>query len=506
MHKITFTRLFIFLLFVGFSSSFQAQKKTKITIKKSQNGKTETIKKEFEGDNAELTEFLREMGIDIDVDNGNDVMEIIIDQKNFDEEKLSEWSENLLSEIESKRSKSAFLGIRMNDAEEGVHIKEVIENSPAEEIGLLAGDILTSIDGKEIDSTNDVIDIISSYQAGDEVKLRIEREGKTKNFKAELAEKDENYFSFFNGSNDMRFNFEQDEDGGHNVWYFEDEDSENRPFLGVTNGGSTEINGASIGTVTSGSTAEVMGIQSGDVITSFNGKAVEDWGSLVAVIEESEVGEAITLELERDGETFMLSGEMQSRSDAGQVNIFNWDELGGLNFNFDCKKNNFDSEELEESMERLGIELQEKLQGLEGLEELENLDFDFDFDFDGDHPFTESMTVIVLVEELTQEECDKVNENAEHRITPDNNLGLTDVNFFPNPNNGLFNLNFETPNNGDLTVNIYDQNGRTVYKEMLAEFEGEYNNRIDISERANGTYYLQIIQNNKTYNKKILKQ
>ena len=197
---------------------------------------------------------------------------------------------------------------------------------------------------------------------------------------------------------------------------------------------------------------------------------------------------------------------MQSRSSAGQINVFNWDELGGLNFNFECDKNAFNSEEFEESMERLGQELEEKLKGLEGLEELENMEFDFDFDFNSDHPFTESMTVIVLVEELTQEECDKVNENAEHRISPNNNLELNEVNFFPNPNDGLFNLNFITPNAGDLTVNIYDQNGRTVYKEMLAEFEGEYTNRIDISERADGTYYLQIIQNNQSYNKKILKQ
>ena len=313
MRKISFSLFLILMMLMGLGSSIQAQNKTKITIKKSQNGKTETIQKEFEGDNAELMEFLEEMGIDIDVDNGNDVMEIIIDQKNFDEEKLSRWKEDLLSDLGSRRSNSAFLGIRMTNSDEGVFIKEVIEDSPAEEIGLQEGDVLIGIDGEEVDSTEDVIDLISSHAAGDEVKLRIEREGKGKNYKVELAERDDNYFRLFNESDGMRFEFEKDSDGKGNVWFFEDEDmqwnnGEERPFLGVTHGSHDVENGVEIGTVTSGSAAEIMGIQSGDVITSFNGKTINNWDDLVGAIEDSEVGEMVSLELDRDGEIYMLSG------------------------------------------------------------------------------------------------------------------------------------------------------------------------------------------------------
>ena len=183
---------------------------------------------------------------------------------------------------------------------------------------------------------------------------------------------------------------------------------------------------------------------------------------------------------------------------------YNFESLGGLNFNFDCEQLKLNSEELEDSMEKLGEQLKQQLEGLEGLENLENLNFDFDFE--GLEPLMENMTVIVFAEPLTQEEVDLVNENAEHRISLDNSLDLEEVNFFPNPSDGNFNLNFYSPNDGDLTVNIYDQNGKTVYKEMLADFAGEYQNRIDISDRADGTYFLQIIQNNKSFNKKILKQ
>jgi hypothetical protein len=53
---------------------------------------------------------------------------------------------------------------------------------------------------------------------------------------------------------------------------------------------------------------------------------------------------------------------------------------------------------------------------------------------------------------------------------------------------------------------LFDAQGRKVYYEMLGDFEGVYQNEIDISERPSGSYFLQIMQGGRTYSRKIIKQ
>jgi len=503
--------LFAFCLAFGTSTVHaQNDQKVKITVKKNKNGKSETIKKEFEGNNEELQNFLKEMGIDIDINNSkNDVVEIIIDKNEIDQERIEELTNNILEDL---LGSTAFLGIRMQDNDgNGVHITSIIDDSPAEEIALQKDDVLLSINGVAVNSTDDATEQITSYKAGEEVKLVVERDGKKKNFKATLADRDTDFFQYFSGGTEAPiFNWNSGPHGHARIECHKGSKGlradEEKAFLGVVGTDSNDIEGALIEEVTPGSTAEIIGLKAGDIVTSFNGEGVSSFDGLAESISKSKVGESISIEVNRGGEEYLLTGEIGSYTslELEMEDIVTFENLGNLNFNFDCEELKLNSEELDESLEKLGEQLKQQLKGLENLEELENLDFDFNFE--GFEPFTDNMTVIVFAESLTQEEIDQANENAEHKISIENSLELEEVNFFPNPSDGNFNLNFNTPYQGDLTVNIYDQNGRTVYKEMLAEFAGEYQNRIDISDRADGSYFLQIIQNNKSFNKKILKQ
>ncbi|MFG1602736.1 S1C family serine protease [Actinoplanes sp. NPDC049265] len=72
------------------------------------------------------------------------------------------------------------------------------------------------------------------------------------------------------------------------------------PALGVsvTEG---ENGGALVRTVTEGSAAAKAGIQQGDVITSVNGKSVNDSDDLVGVIQGGAVGDKVTIAFTRDG-------------------------------------------------------------------------------------------------------------------------------------------------------------------------------------------------------------
>lgn len=55
----------------------------------------------------------------------------------------------------------------------------VIPGSPADTAGLQAGDVITSVDGKNIDQTHSLTALLSQHQPGDRVKLSVIRDGKT---------------------------------------------------------------------------------------------------------------------------------------------------------------------------------------------------------------------------------------------------------------------------------------------------------------------------------------
>jgi S1-C subfamily serine protease len=56
----------------------------------------------------------------------------------------------------------------------------VVPDSPAEDAGLLEHDIITAIDGRRIDASNNLDDILSQYQPGDRLTLMILRNGTTR--------------------------------------------------------------------------------------------------------------------------------------------------------------------------------------------------------------------------------------------------------------------------------------------------------------------------------------
>lgn len=59
---------------------------------------------------------------------------------------------------------------------EGVFVKEVIKDTPAEKYGLKAGDIITSIDGRKVGTREELAKRLRYYEAGTQAELTIQRQ------------------------------------------------------------------------------------------------------------------------------------------------------------------------------------------------------------------------------------------------------------------------------------------------------------------------------------------
>ena len=82
-------------------------------------------------------------------------------------------------------------------------------------------------------------------------------------------------------------------------------------------------------------------------------------------------------------------------------------------------------------------------------------------------------------------------------------LKMDEFNYYPNPNEGNFTLQFKADKR-PTEIKITSLEGKEIYAETLSNFEGTYQNEIDLSSQKRGIYLLQIIQGNKATNKKIV--
>jgi serine protease Do len=82
--------------------------------------------------------------------------------------------------------------------------------------------------------------------------------------------------------------------------------------------GTKDEKGALIGDVVEGSPAEKAGIQAGDIIVEFDGKAVMDPTSLRNSVAVSSPGKAVTLKILRDGKTITVNATVAEQPDLAQ--------------------------------------------------------------------------------------------------------------------------------------------------------------------------------------------
>ena len=100
--------------------------------------------------------------------------------------------------IQYSKVKRPYIGIEGLDLDEvtskkynlplGVYIRSVEDFSAGQKAGLKAGDVIIEADGKEVKTMDDLNAIKNAHKIGDEMKLKISRDGKESEIIVKLAE------------------------------------------------------------------------------------------------------------------------------------------------------------------------------------------------------------------------------------------------------------------------------------------------------------------------------
>ncbi len=314
------------------------------------------------------------------------------------------------------------------------------------------------------------------------------------------------------------------------------------PFLGVVTN-STD-NGALIEKVVAGSAAQAAGLQAGDKITSVGGKSTNSTSQLGAAIKKQKVGEKVTINYIRNGQSMSTSAKLTASKNT-HISRSYWNNSQG-NSNRSYKYNRaykvdpckvfigvYTSSSTHRSGEGLsvngiiddtpaqeaGLQKGDIIIGMDGInvnnhKELLSLR---NTHSQGDQ-FTitykrnsEYYTVSAEFKSCKEEEKTIENVLAEPKTEAAQDFTQTDTDLnielraFPNPSNRLINVRFE----GDAvptTVSITDINGKEVFRDYNRNFDGTYNEKIDLRElgAAQGTVIITVTQNGKATSEKLL--
>ena len=70
----------------------------------------------------------------------------------------------------------------------GLLVSRLTEGGPAEKAKVKIGDVIVKVDGKRIETVNELLDVVQAKEKGAKIKLEIVRDGKTTSLDVEVQE------------------------------------------------------------------------------------------------------------------------------------------------------------------------------------------------------------------------------------------------------------------------------------------------------------------------------
>lgn len=170
----------------------------------------------------------------------------------------------------------------------GALIRAVVDGQPAATAGLQPGDVVTSIDGKEVSSGTQMRNVIASKAPGSKVALTVNRGGEIKKLTVTLEERTKESLAALSGTG-------ADEAMGAKLEPVDEEMARN---LGL----NANATGFVITDIQDGSLAANKGFSVGDVIEQINGRPFTKVEELKAALDDlEESGRAIRMVVRRGG-------------------------------------------------------------------------------------------------------------------------------------------------------------------------------------------------------------
>ena len=443
------------------------------------------------------------------------------------------------------RGGSAFLGVREHDNndddEVGVRI-ETVRNSSAIDLGLDDGDVITAINGNTMVDWHDISIALNNMETGDPIEIQYLRNNSPQRATGEVGGEDcldnggRGYLGIYSGHmdrekaraldlpnpygsyvkrvipgsgaeaaglepldyivaiNDYQMSDDRSLTGALNkfgpgdevvVTYIRngqtqranavlgDESDDNlsrpcaeEPFFGVSVNHYTSARRGVTVNIVNNSAAAASGLRDGDVIVSMAGKPILDWDDISAVINGTKVGKEIAVGYLRDGQELSTIATMGSECNE---NGENRNENNWYDYNYD---NDFDD--------------------------------DPDRDVDAD-PAVDMDRIQVEMADMDENEAEEMARRGVDMPLV-NNLTIENIQLFPNPNRGMFRLEFELPQQGETSIRVFNSEARLIYSFDLGEYQGTFSDDIDISQNGPGAYFLEIRQGNTSMVKKVLLQ
>ncbi len=311
--------------------------------------------------------------------------------------------------------------------------------------------------------------------------------------------------------------------------------TDNKGKLGVYLDTQSNIKeGVRINSVVKGGAAEKIGMQAGDIILAINGKKTNGYDALTAAMRDYKIDEAVRIDYQRGTEYFQSEITLQGHIRPERRIRYAYDHVSPSDrsyFKMDpCKpfigvtlstrgKNGVPVHRIIEDTPAAEVALQrgDRITAIDGtrvttqteivrLRDLHKAGDYFTISYlrDGQEYEVEAQFKACDTE-VTQEEeeTSTISTTPEIKPTITNDLQLESITAFPNPTSGRFSLRFK----GEAvptTVRLTDALGKVLMTENLKDFDGQYNDQINISNYPSGIYNITIIQKDKSYSERII--
>src|SRR6187401_2491622 len=211
----------------------------------------------------------------------------------------------------------AMPGVVTEDAEGGVKVTEITDESAAKKAGIKEGDIITKIGDTKIEDPDQLSEAVRNHKPGEKVSVTLLRDKKEQKVTAELGKwKGAGVFSFTPGK-DFKMDMDYNELLAPKIqamprmrngqaWSY----SGGAPKLGLSVQDTDDGKGVKVIDVDEESNAAKAGLKENDIITNFNGTEVNGADEVAKLVKENKDKPTISLKIKRDGKVQTVEVKM----------------------------------------------------------------------------------------------------------------------------------------------------------------------------------------------------